>query len=150
MSLAAGSPVGKLYIYWRNTVSMHDPVADMLTRIRNGQQAKHQKVSMTSSTLKEEIARVLTEEGYISEYLVESLENNLKSITLCLKYYHGRPVIEKIRRISRPGLRVYKSAKDLHSVAGFGVAIVSTSKGVMTHFKAKSDGVGGEVLCEVA
>jgi small subunit ribosomal protein S8 len=150
MSLVAESPVGKLFFYWRNTVSMHDPVADMLTRIRNGQQAKHEQVSMTSSTLKEEIARVLAEEGYISEYSIESLDNNLKTITLSLKYYHGRPVIEKIRRISRPGLRVYKSVKDLTAVAGFGVAILSTSKGVMTHVKAKADGVGGEVLCEVA
>ncbi len=131
-------------------MSMHDPVADMLTRIRNGQQAKHQQVKFISSTLKVEIARVLKEEGFISDFTVESLDNNLKSITLGLKYYHGRPVIEKIKRISRPGLRIYKSAKDLSSVAGFGVAIVSTSKGVMTHIKARADGVGGEVICEVA
>ena len=100
--------------------------------------------------MKEEIARVLKEEGYISDFSVESLENNLKSITLNLKYFHGRPVIEKIRRISRPGLRVYKSAKELASVPGFGVAILSTSRGVMTHVKAKADGVGGEIICEVA
>ena len=131
-------------------MGMHDPVADMLTRIRNGQQAKHQQVTLISSNLKEEIARVLKEEGYISDYSVESLANNLKSITVSLKYYHGRPVIEKIRRISRPGLRVYKSAKDLSSVPGFGVAILSTSKGVMTHVKARADGVGGEIICEVA
>ncbi len=131
-------------------MSMHDPVADMLTRIRNGQQAKHQQVTLISSNLKEEIARVLKEEGYISDYSVEALDNNLKSITLGLKYYHGRPVIERIKRISRPGLRVYKSSKDLNSVPGFGVAILSTSKGVMTHVKARADGVGGEVICEVA
>ena len=131
-------------------MSMHDPVADMLTRIRNGQQAKHQQVKLISSNLKVEIARVLKEEGYISDFSVESLDNNLKSITLGLKYYHGRPVIEKIKRISRPGLRVYKSANDLPSVAGFGVAILSTSKGVMTHVKARADGVGGEIICEVA
>lgn len=131
-------------------MSMHDPVADMLTRIRNGQQAKHQQVTLISSNLKEEIARVLKEEGYISDYSVEALDNNLKSITLGLKYYHGRPVIERIKRISRPGLRVYKSSKDLKSVPGFGVAILSTSRGVMTHVKARADGVGGEVICEVA
>lgn len=129
---------------------MHDPVADMLTRIRNGQQAKHQSVTLNSSKLKEEIARVLKEEGYILDYNVESLENNLKSITVQLKYYLGRPVIERILRISRPGLRVYKSFKDLPSIPGFGVAILSTSKGVMTHVTAKRQGVGGEVLCEVA
>ncbi|KTC77923.1 30S ribosomal protein S8 [Legionella brunensis] len=131
-------------------MSMHDPVADMLTRIRNGQQAKHQSVTLNSSKLKEEIARVLKEEGYILDYNVQPLENNLKSITLQLKYYHGRPVIERILRISRPGLRVYKSFKDLPSIPGFGVAILSTSKGVMTHVAAKKQGVGGEVLCEVA
>jgi small subunit ribosomal protein S8 len=129
---------------------MQDPVADMLTRIRNGQQAKHQQVKLISSILKEEIARVLKEEGYISDYSVESLENNLKSMTLHLKYYHGRPVIERIKRISRPGLRVYKSVKDLSSVPGFGIAILSTSRGVMTHIAAKTNGIGGEVICEVA
>ncbi|KTD17631.1 30S ribosomal protein S8 [Legionella jordanis] len=131
-------------------MSMHDPVADMLTRIRNGQQAKHQSVTLNSSKLKEEIARVLKEEGYILDYTIEPLENNLKSITLQLKYYHGKPVIERILRISRPGLRVYKSSKDLSSVPGFGVAILSTSKGVMTHIAAKKQGVGGEIICEVA
>ncbi len=150
MSLVAGNQAGKPFIDWRTTVSMHDPVADMLTRIRNGQQAKHQQVTLISSNLKEEIARVLKEEGYISDYSVEPLANNLKSITVSLKYYQGRPVIEKIKRISRPGLRVYKSAKDLSSVAGFGVSILSTSRGVMTHVKAKSTGVGGEIICEVA
>lgn len=131
-------------------VSMHDPVADMLTRIRNGQQAKHQSVTLNSSKLKEEIARVLKEEGYILGYSIKPLENNLKSMTIELKYYHERPVIEKISRISRPGLRVYKSSKDLPSIPGFGVAILSTSKGVMTHSAAKTNGIGGEVLCEVA
>ncbi len=129
---------------------MQDPVADMLTRIRNGQRAKHQEVKLASSILKEEIARVLKEEGYITDYSVESLENNSKSMTVFLKYYHGRPVIERIKRISRPGLRVYKSVKDLSAIPGFGIAILSTSKGVMTHTAAKTNGVGGEVLCEVA
>lgn len=129
---------------------MHDPVADMLTRIRNGQQAKHQQVKLTSSILKEEIARVLKEEGYISDFQVVPLENNLKAMTVDLKYYQGRPVIEFIKRISRPGLRVYKSVKDLSAVPGFGIAILSTSHGVMTNVTAKSKGVGGEVICEVA
>nr|WP_252580433.1 30S ribosomal protein S8 [Legionella lytica] len=131
-------------------MSMHDPVADMLTRIRNGQQARHQQVTLTSSRLKEEIARVLKEEGYIQDFFVEALENNLKIMTIKLKYYHGKPVIELIKRISRPGLRVYKSSKDLTSIPGFGVAILSTSKGIMTHVSAKLKGVGGEVICEVA
>ncbi|KTD07984.1 30S ribosomal protein S8 [Legionella jamestowniensis] len=131
-------------------MSMHDPVADMLTRIRNGQQAKHQSVTLNSSKLKEEIARVLKEEGYILDYNVQLLENNVKTITLQLKYYHGKPVIERILRISRPGLRIYKSFKELPSIPGFGVAILSTSKGVMTHIAAKRQGVGGEILCEVA
>ncbi|EEZ96175.1 30S ribosomal protein S8 [Legionella longbeachae] len=129
---------------------MHDPVADMLTRIRNGQQAKHQQVTLTSSKLKEEIVRVLKEEGYVEDFFVESLDNNLKLMTIKLKYYHGRPVIELIKRISRPGLRVYKSYKELTSIPGFGVAILSTSQGIMTHISAKMKGVGGEVICEVA
>lgn len=131
-------------------MSMHDPIADMLTRIRNGQQAKHQYVTLTSSKLKEEIARVLQEEGYIEHYHVESLENNVKMITLKLKYYQGKPVIERIRRISKPGLRIYKSYKELTSIPGFGISILSTSSGVMTHTSAKTKGVGGEILCEVA
>lgn len=129
---------------------MHDPVADMLTRIRNGQQAKHQQIQLVSSNLKEEIARVLKEEGYIGDYSTEANENNLKTLTIDLKYYHGRPVIEKIKRISRPGLRVYKAVKELSSVPGFGIAILSTSKGVMTHQAARTQGVGGEIICEVA
>lgn len=131
-------------------MSMQDPVADMLTRIRNGQQAKHQQVTLTSSKLKEEIARVLKEEGYIEDFFVEKLENNLKLMTIKLKYYYGKPVIELIKRISRPGLRVYKSYKELTSIPGFGVAILSTSQGIMTNISAKMKGVGGEVICEVA
>ncbi|MBA2649151.1 MAG: 30S ribosomal protein S8 [Legionella sp.] len=129
---------------------MHDPVADMLTRIRNGQQAKHQQVKLISSNLKEEIARVLKEEGYIRDFFIEPLDNNLKSMTIDLKYYYGKPVIELIKRISRPGLRVYKSYRDLTSIPGFGVAILTTPKGIMTHVSAKLKGVGGEVICEVA
>ena len=131
-------------------MSMHDPVADMLTRIRNGQQAKHQHVKLTSSILKEEIARVLKEEGYIADFSVVPLENNLKTMTVNLKYFQGKPVIVRIKRISRPGLRVYKSVKDLTAVPGFGISILSTSRGVMTHLAAKVTGVGGEVICEVA
>lgn len=129
---------------------MHDPVADLLTRIRNGQQAKHQQVKISSSKLKEEIARVLKEEGYILDYSTETLDNNIKVMTLVLKYYQGKPVIDMIKRISRPGLRIYKSVKELTSVPGFGVSIVSTSKGVMTHVKARMTGIGGEIICEVA
>ena len=131
-------------------MSMQDPVADMLTRIRNGQQAKHRSVTLNSSKLKVEIARVLKEEGYISDFSIESTENNIQIMTIHLKYYEGQPVIDRIARISRPGLRVYKSFKDLTSIPGFGVAILSTSKGVMTHVAAKKICVGGEVLCEVA
>ncbi len=131
-------------------MSMHDQVADMLTRIRNGQQAKHQEITLPSSKIKEEIARVLKEEGYIENFFVESLENNKKKMTVKLKYYHGRAVIELIKRISRPGLRIYKSYKELSSVPGFGVSILSTSKGVMTHISAKLKGIGGEIICEVA
>ncbi|MDP3560808.1 MAG: 30S ribosomal protein S8 [Legionellaceae bacterium] len=131
-------------------MSMQDPVADMLTRIRNGQQAKHQQVTLVSSILKEKIANVLKEEGYISDYSIESQENNLKCMTIYLKYFQERPVIVKIKRISRPGLRVYKSVKDLGSVPGFGISILSTSKGVMTHSAARASNVGGEVICEVA
>ena len=131
-------------------MSMHDPVADMLTRIRNGQKARHQQVKFTSSILKEQIARVLKEEGYIVDFFVESLSNNLKSLTIKLKYYQGQPVIERIKRISRPGLRIYKPVAELKSVPGFGISILSTSRGVMTHAAARATGVGGEILCEVA
>lgn len=129
---------------------MHDPVADMLTRIRNGQQAKHKSINLNSSKLKEEIARVLKEEGYILDYSIESLDNNLRLLTINLKYYQGIAVIDRIKRISSPGGRVYMSFNELPSIPGFGIAILSTSKGVMTHQKAKSNRVGGEVLCEVA
>lgn len=131
-------------------MSMHDPIADMLTRIRNGQQAKHEKVTLDSSKLKKEIARVLKEEGYIQDYRVETNEKNHDIMTVDLKYYCNAPVIAKIQRVSRPGLRIYKACKDLTAVAGFGLSILSTSNGVMTHIAAKANGIGGEVLCEVA
>lgn len=131
-------------------MSMQDPIADMLTRIRNGQQANHQQVEMISSKLKSEIARVLKEEGYITDYEVSTSESNINTLTIKLKYYQGRPVIDSIKRISRPGLRVYKAVKDITSIPGFGIAILSTSEGVMSHMLARKQGVGGEVICEVA
>ncbi|HVT62673.1 MAG TPA: 30S ribosomal protein S8 [Legionellaceae bacterium] len=131
-------------------MTMQDPIADMLTRIRNGQRAKHQQVSMPSSLLKQDIARVLKEEGYIKDFSVEAIEGQAKQMIIELKYYQSKPVIERIRRISRPGLRVYKSVKQLTAVPGFGIAILSTSKGVMTHAAAKDLNIGGEVICEVA
>lgn len=131
-------------------MSMQDPIADMLTRIRNGQQANHQHVEMISSSLKAEIARVLKEEGYIADYHIDSSAEHLKTLTIKLKYYHGRPVIEKLKRVSRPGLRVYKAVNELAPIPGFGVAILSTSQGVMSHSLARKNGVGGEVICEVA
>ena len=108
-------------------MTMQDPIADMLTRIRNGQQAKHQHVTVSSSSVKQDILRVLKEEGYIKDFQVDADENNMQIITIDLKYFQNKPVIERIRRISRPGLRIYKSVKDLNPIPGFGIAIVSTS-----------------------
>ena len=131
-------------------MSMSDPIADMLTRIRNGQQAEKTMVSMPSSKVKKAIAQVLKDEGYIEDYGVSEVEG-LPVMEVVLKYYAGRPVIEKIERVSRPGLRIYKGHGDLPRVMnGLGVAVVSTSKGVMTDRKARALGVGGEVLCVVA
>ena len=129
---------------------MQDPIADMLTRIRNSQQAKHESVTFAASNIKEQVVRVLKEEGYIADYKVIANDKNFKSIVVDLKYYRGRPVIERITRISKPGLRVYKSYEDLLPIPGFGIAILSTSKGIMTHIAAKMHQVGGEILCEVA
>ncbi len=131
-------------------MSMSDPVADMLTRIRNAQLSEKQSVAIPASKLKTAIAKVLKDEGYIEDFAVR--ENEGKSLLeISLKYYAGRPVIEKIERISRPGLRMYKPSRDIPKVMnGLGIAIVSTSKGVMTDRKARGLGVGGEVLCIVA
>ena len=131
-------------------MSMSDPIADMLTRIRNAQQAQKSSVAMSSSKLKVAIARVLKSEGYIDDFAVN--ENGGKAeLALSLKYYAGRPVIERIERVSRPGLRVYKGSDDLPRVMnGLGVAIVSTPKGVMTDRAARAARAGGEVLCIVA
>jgi small subunit ribosomal protein S8 len=130
-------------------MSMTDPIADMLTRIRNAQSVGKTNVSMPSSKIKMAIAKVLQDEGYIEGFAVRS-ETGKNQMEIGLRYYAGRPVIEKIERISRPGLRVYKSTHDIPVVLnGLGVAIVSTSQGVMTDRKARATGVGGEVLCIV-
>ncbi len=131
-------------------MSMSDPIADMLTRIRNGQMIEKESVRMPSSKLKKAIAQVLRDEGYIDGFQVHEM-GGLPEIEIALKYYAGSPVIEKIERISKPGLRIYKGRDQLPKVMnGLGVAILSTSQGVMTDRKARSLGVGGEVLCVVA
>jgi len=129
---------------------MSDPIADMLTRIRNAQMTNKPMVSMPASKLKGAIANVLKDEGYIDDYAVQDVEGK-PQLNISLKYYAGRPVIEKIERVSRPGLRIYRGMNDIPKVMnGLGVTIVSTSKGVMTDRKAQAAGVGGEVLCVVA
>jgi len=131
-------------------MSMSDPIADMLTRIRNGQQAQKATVAMPSSKLKVAIAKVLQEEGYIDGFNVRE-GGGKPELDVTLKYYAGAPVIERIERVSKPGLRVYKGSEDLPRVMnGLGVAIVSTPKGVMTDRAARANRVGGEVICIVA
>jgi small subunit ribosomal protein S8 len=131
-------------------MSMHDPIADMLTRIRNAQLVGHAEVTMPASRLKASIAKVLKDEGYIDDYALRD-SGPKKELAIALKYYAGRPVIERLERVSKPGLRVYKGRDDIPRVMnGLGVAILSTSRGVMTDRKARADGVGGEVLCIVA
>ena len=131
-------------------MSMSDPIADMLTRLRNAQQAQKSSVAMPSSKLKVAIAKVLKSEGYIDDFAVNQNDGKAE-LGLSLKYYAGRPVIERIERVSRPGLRVYKGSDDLPRVMnGLGVAIVSTPKGVMTDRAARAARAGGEVLCIVA
>jgi len=127
-----------------------DPIADMLTRIRNAGTAGHQNVEMPSSKQKVELARVLKEEGYIVDYKVKE-EGQFKVLSVEVKYQsEGNPIIRKIQRVSKPGLRVYRKAKNIEKVlGGLGVAIVSTSKGLLTDRKAKKQNVGGEVLCYV-
>lgn len=130
-------------------MSMSDPIADMLTRIRNAQLTDKVAVAMPSSKLKLSIAKVLKEEGYIEDFAVRPNDGK-PSLEVQLKYYAGKPVIEKLERVSRPGLRVYKGRDDIPKVMnGLGVAIVSTSRGVMTDRRARESGVGGEVLCIV-
>jgi small subunit ribosomal protein S8 len=129
---------------------MTDPIADMLTRIRNGQRAGKVSVSMPSSKLKASIAAVLKDEGYISDFRIEE-ESGKAVMSVDLKYHQGHPVIEDLKRVSRPGLRIYKSKDELPRVqGGLGVAIVSTSKGVMSDRAARAAGEGGEVLCYVS
>lgn len=131
-------------------MSMTDPIADMLTRIRNGQTAEKVEVGMPSSKLKQSMAKVLKDEGYISDYSVQETDGK-ETLVIALKYYAGKPVIEKIQRVSRPGLRSYKGAQKLPKViGGLGIAIVSTSRGVMTDRAARAAGYGGEVLCIVS
>jgi small subunit ribosomal protein S8 len=131
-------------------MSMSDPIADMLTRIRNAQSVDKAVVSMPASKIKTAIAQVLKDEGYIDGFAVRS-EDGKSQLEIALKYYAGRPVIERIERVSRPGLRVYRGREAIPSVMnGLGVAIVTTPKGVMTDRKARQTGVGGEVLCYVA
>ncbi|WP_018625126.1 30S ribosomal protein S8 [Kangiella aquimarina] len=130
-------------------MSMQDPIADMLTRIRNGQTAAKKTVTIPASKLKKAIAQVLVDEGFIAGFSVE--EGSKPTMTVELKYYQGRPVIEELKRVSRPGLRIYKKVDELPKViGGLGVAIISTSKGVMTDRAARKNGHGGEVLCTVA
>ncbi len=130
-------------------MSMSDPIADMLTRIRNAQLAKKNKVSMPMSKIKYSIAQVLKDEGYIEDFSCQKLDV-LQNLDIVLKYYAGAPVIERIERISKPGLRIYKSSSKLPDVlGGLGIAIISTSQGIMTVKKAREAGVGGEVLCLV-
>jgi small subunit ribosomal protein S8 len=131
-------------------MSMSDPIADMLTRIRNAQASEKVTVTMPSSKVKVSIAKVLKDEGYIDNFAVRDVEGK-PQLEVALKYYAGKPVIEKIERVSRPGLRIYRGREDIPPVMnGLGVAIVSTSKGVMTDRKARASGIGGEVLCIVA
>ena len=131
-------------------MSMTDPIADMLTRIRNGQKARKVSVSMPASSAKEAVAKVLKDEGYITAYSTDG-EGAAKQLSVELKYFDGVPVIERIERTSRPGLRIYRGKEGLPKVlGGLGIAIVSTSAGVMSDAKAREKGIGGEVLCIVS
>ena len=131
-------------------MSMSDPIADMLTRIRNGQMAGHANVVMPSSKVKAAIAKVLETEGYISAFSINENEGKFE-LSVDLKYFEGKPVIEMVKRVSRPGLRVYKNKDELPKViGGLGTAVISTSKGIMTDRDARQAGIGGEVVCYVA
>ena len=135
-------------------MSMSDPIADMLTRIRNAQATEKVSVAVPASKVKRAIAQVLKDEGYIEDFAVRERTGDdagKQELAIALKYYAGRPVIERLERVSKPGLRVYRGRDDIPRVMnGLGVAILSTSRGVMTDRKARADGVGGEVLCIVA
>lgn len=130
-------------------MSMQDPIADMLTRIRNGQTAAKKNVEIPASKIKKAIAEVLVEEGFLNSYSVG--EGKIPTMTVELKYYQGRPVIDELKRVSRPGLRIYKKVDELPKViGGLGIAVVSTSQGVMTDRAARKAGYGGEIICTVA
>ncbi len=132
-------------------MSMTDPIADLLTRIRNGQTAGKTEVTMPSSNVKVSIAQVLKDEGYILDFHTAEAPGNKKTLTVALKYYEGRPVIAQIDRVSKPGLRIFRGRDDIPSVqGGLGIAIVSTSHGVMSDRAARAAGHGGEVLCVVS
>ena len=132
-------------------MTMTDPIADMLTRIRNAHKISASTVSIPHSRIKESIASVLLEEGYIKGFSNEEAENNKSNLNIELKYFDGKPVIEKLDRVSRPGLRIYKQTSEIPRImGGLGVAIVSTSSGVMSDRKAREIGQGGEVLCVVS
>ena len=130
-------------------MSMQDPIADLLTRIRNGQASGKVSVSMPSSKQKVALANLLVKEGYIAKF--EETGDTKKVLEIELKYYEGKPVIELIQRVSRPGLRIYKKCRDLPRIMnGLGIAVISTSRGLMTDRAARKDGLGGEVICYVA
>jgi small subunit ribosomal protein S8 len=132
-------------------MSMSDPIADMLTRIRNGQRAGKARVSMPSSKAKVAVAKVLQDEGYVQSYATREEDGNKVTLEVELKYFEGRPVIERLERVSRPGLRVFMGRNELPKVdGGLGVAIVSTSRGVMSDRAAREGGHGGEVICIVS
>jgi small subunit ribosomal protein S8 len=131
-------------------MSMSDPIGDMLVRISNAQRATHRMVQMPSSKMKKAIATVLKNEGYIADF-AETGEGALSTLKIELKYFQGKPVIEAVKRVSRPGLRVYKGKDELPKVmGGLGIAVVSTSRGIMTDSQARNAGMGGEVICTVA
>jgi small subunit ribosomal protein S8 len=131
-------------------MSMTDPIADLLTRIRNAQQARKQEVTMAASKVKMAVVRVLKDEGYVTDFRVEN-DGGKSLLTVALKYFEGKPVIDRLERVSRPGLRIYRGKDELPKVlGGMGTVIVSTPKGVMTDKQARSIGQGGEVLCIVA
>ena len=131
-------------------MTLMDPIGDMLTRIRNGQQRLMQKVEMPSSTLRLNILEVLKNEGFISSYHIEKKENNKITLIVDLKYYEGNPVIKDIRRVSKPGRRVYSRATSIPRIQnGLGLAIISTNKGVMSDIEARKNNIGGEILCRI-
>ncbi|HBA33485.1 MAG TPA: 30S ribosomal protein S8 [Gammaproteobacteria bacterium] len=131
-------------------MSIADPIADMLTRIRNAQRAQKQSVIVPSSKQKESIVALLKSEGYINDFTIADVGNGKKELTIELKYFQSKPVIESLKRVSRPGLRVFKGKHELPKVlGGIGVAVVSTSKGIMSDRQARQQGYGGEIICTV-